>query len=324
MVMRGPSYDEASRAVWVDKAPASGELEYLVHYATLAANSHNTQAWLFSGSAKQVSILPDLSRATPVVDPDNHHLFASLGCAAENLRLAAQAEGKLADINFIPDADGSLQIILSESSVSRDPLFDAIVHRQCTRADYDGREVPANLLNALSYAAKVEGCSVIIITEPAMMQAMTDLIIAANTEQVKDPKFVAELKSWLRFNAASAIEHKDGLYSGSSGNPTLPPWIGSLMFDWVFSANSENEKYARQLKSSSGIAVFVSDRDDKAHWVQAGRSYQRFALQATALGLKHAFLNQPVEVAKYRPELAHLLGIGDKPCQDHCGDPYRK
>ena len=38
-----------------------------------------------------------------------------------------------------------------------------------------------------------------------------------------------------------------------------------------------------------------------------GRACQRFALQATALGLKHAFVNQPVEVTNLRPELAALV-----------------
>ena len=41
----------------------------------------------------------------------------------------------------------------------------------------------------------------------------------------------------------------------------------------------------------------------------AGRACQRFALQATALGLKHAFINQPVEVASLRPEMATLVGL---------------
>jgi hypothetical protein len=45
--------------------------------------------------------------------------------------------------------------------------------------------------------------------------------------------------------------------------------------------------------------------------VKVGRSYQRFALQATVLGLKHAFLNQAVEVPEFRSQLATLLGIGE-------------
>ncbi|MEO5621100.1 MAG: Tat pathway signal protein, partial [Cypionkella sp.] len=48
---------------------------------------------------------------------------------------------------------------------------------------------------------------------------------------------------------------------------------------------------------------------DPEHWVLAGRACQRFALQATALGLKHAFLNQPVEVPELRAGLAALVGL---------------
>jgi len=55
--------------------------------------------------------------------------------------------------------------------------------------------------------------------------------------------------------------------------------------------------------------VFVAEQADPAHWVQVGRACQRFALQATALGLKHAFVNQPAEVANVRPELAALVGV---------------
>ena len=86
------------------------------------------------------------------------------------------------------------------------------------------------------------------------------------------------------------------------------------MFDLLFRAGAENDKYARQLRSSAGVAIFVSERDDKDHWVRAGRACQRFALQATALGLKHAFINQPVEVTALRTQLASLLGMpGGRP-----------
>lgn len=65
----------------------------LVRQAILAASSHNTQPWKFRLERDAIAILPDLSRRCPAVDPDDHHLYASLGCAAENLILAAQATG---------------------------------------------------------------------------------------------------------------------------------------------------------------------------------------------------------------------------------------
>jgi hypothetical protein len=55
--------------------------------------------------------------------------------------------------------------------------------------------------------------------------------------------------------------------------------------------------------------VFASQKDNPEHWVLAGRACQRFALKATAMGMKHAFINQPVEVPSLRPILAALIGM---------------
>jgi hypothetical protein len=292
-------------------ARSDTDMRYLVHHAVLAANSHNTQPWLFRTGERHLEIAPDRRRETRVVDPDNHHLFASLGCAAENLSLSALAAGANADIAFVSDAAG-LRVDLERASPAKDPLFTAIRNRQCTRADYDGRGVDAANLAMLEQAAAVPGCRVILLTEKPVMEKVLDLIVAANSAQISDPAFMRELKSWIRFNAASAVATGDGLYAACSGNPALPTWLGNRLFDRVVTAKGENAKCISQLRSSAGIAIFVSDANDPAHWVQAGRSYQRFALQATLLGIKHAFLNQPVEVARFRPQLASLLGIGTK------------
>lgn len=79
-----------------DPLPASASARDLIRYATLAANGHDTQPWLFRADDRGIDILPDITRRTPVVDPDDHHLFASLGCAAENLALAAGARWRAA------------------------------------------------------------------------------------------------------------------------------------------------------------------------------------------------------------------------------------
>jgi hypothetical protein len=105
---------------------------------------------------------------------------------------------------------------------------------------------------------------------------------------------------------------RDGLFALTSGNPALPSPVGSMLFDLVVSAESENRKYLAQIASSAGLAVFVSERNDREHWVASGRAYQRFALKATALGIKHAFLNQAVEVPQVRRRLAEHLVLGER------------
>ena len=305
------TYADAVQEVWRHRSPeADGLLTYLVHYATLAANSHNTQPWRFARAGNLITLSPDSTRATPAADPDSHHLYASLGCAAENLSLAAGAAGRAAAVSFSADAGGQVHIDLAPTDAPRDRLFDAILERQCTRGLYDGRKVQARDLAALTAACAPAGCRALVIEDEAVIEQVLELSVAANTEQINDAAFRRELRSWLRFSGAHAAETRDGLYGPCAGNPAMPSVLGDLIFDFVFRAKTENDKLAAQVRSSAGLMVFASDTDDKAHWVQAGRGYQRFALQATALGVRHAFVNQPVDVPGARAELSKLLSLG--------------
>jgi nitroreductase len=305
------SMEEYNASVAATRAALSQqpEVHELIRYATLAANGHNTQPWRFRINERRVEILPDLTRRTPAVDPDDHHLFASLGCAVENLSLAAGARSRAGDISFDPANDGAVVFEFGDATNEASALFDAIPRRQSTRAGYDERPVSAADLRTLAASAAIAGVDLVLITDRPQIDRVRDLVLAGNSAQIADAAFVRELKSWLRFSPRQAFEMGDGLFSATTGNPTLPAWLGPLMFDMVFKADAENDKYARQIQSSAGIAVFVSARDDKEHWVRAGRACQRFALQATALGMKHAFINQPIEVASLRPDLAALVGL---------------
>lgn len=285
------------------------DLKDLVRFATLAANGHNTQPWRFRLADGRIDIVPDFARRTPVVDPDDHHLYASLGCAAENLSIAAAATGRPGATRFDDAGDGAVVFEFSSGVSTPSALFDAIPRRQCTRMEYDGNTASAADVSALAAAASVPGVDVVLITDRPQLDRVRDLIVAGNTAQLADAAFVRELKQWIRFNPRDALAAGDGLYGGCSGNPTLPAWLGPIMFDMAFQTQAENDKIARQMNSSAGVAVFVAAQSDRAHWVRAGQACQRFALQATALGMKHAFLNQPTEVSKLRPDLAALVGF---------------
>lgn len=284
------------------------EIVDLVRWSTLAASGHNTQPWRFGVGERVIRLYPDESRRTPVVDPDDHHLFVSLGCAAETLAIAARATGRPGDVIVAPGDDSALAYAFSPGAPVADPLFDAIPRRQSTRALYDGRAIPAADLKALEQAAAEPGVRLILLTDRAKINEARDLVVAGNDAQMADPAFMAELLRWIRFNPASAISSGDGLLAAASGNPSLPSALGRLAFASLVTAKSERERYARQMASSAALAIFVGDEADPAHWMKVGRACQRFALQATALGLKLSFVNQPVEVAALRPALAALAG----------------
>jgi hypothetical protein len=284
-------------------------LQEFVRCATLAPNGHNTQPWMFDLSPDRISIRPDFSRRTPVVDPDDHHIWVGLGCATENMVIAAAALGKHADVKVHPH---EIRVTFDSGPSSPSPLVEAIFQRQCTRADYDGQPLANDVLKDLERAADRSGVQLLLLTERARIEGVIEYVTQANSAQMRDPAFVSELKRWIRFDDSQAVSTGDGLSARSSGNPTLPSWLGGPLFSLFFREKSENDRYAKQLRSSAAVAVFVGAHSEPANWFEVGRTYEHFALAATALGIRTAFVNQPIEVPTVRSPFAGWLGIGSQ------------
>ncbi|QSP94687.1 hypothetical protein LPB19_16180 [Marinobacter salinisoli] len=307
------SYSDKAQKTWRhgNLDLATNVFTELVRYATLAASSHNTQPWRFKLERNGIWVLPDVSRRCPAVDPDDHHLFASLGCATENLMLAAQAAGLKGRCRFDASTSGVF-IEFETAPPTRSPLFDAIPHRQCCRTEYDGKPLSEADLKHIQNSGCGDGVSTLLITDTRGKALVTGYVVKGNNAQFADRAWANELKSWIRFSANEAVQTCDGLYGPAMGNPSVPRWLGLLAMKATFSANQQNSKDRRHIQSSSALAVIYSECDDIPHWIEAGRCYQRLALQVTALGLKTAFINQPVEVANLRGEFARAIGIGDR------------
>ena len=281
----------------------------LVRLATLAASSHNTQPWLFRIDNGSITILPDFSRRCPVVDPDDAHLFKSLGCAVENLVHAAGAQGHAVRVAYEDPANG-IRIHLEPSRTSKGgELFHAIPTRQCTRTVYDGKPLTAETLKRLEEAGTGTGVRTVLLTARPQLETVTEFVTRGNRTQLNDPAFRKELVSWIRFNPGEAIRTGDGLSGRTSGQPALPRWLATLIIGAVLTPKGQSDADARNIRSSAAVAVLVTERDDSAAWVETGRAYERFALQATALGIRNAFINQPNEVRPIRSQFESWLGL---------------
>ena len=290
-------------------APAApAESAELVRLATLAPNGHNTQPWRFRVGPDRIEVAPDLARRTPVVDPDDHHLHVSLGAAAETLAIAGAALGRPGEITPLPDG---LAFVHAAGAPRPDPLAAAIPRRQSTRSEYDGRPLAAGDLAGAGGGRGLPGVRTVLVTDRAALDRLRDLVVAGNDVQMRDPAFMAELKAWIRFNPREAMATGDGLLGAASGNPSVPGFLGRAFFERLITAEGENDRYARQMRSSAGCAVFLADRADPAAWRQVGRACQRFALAATVRDIRLAFVNQPVEVAALRADSPPWPGSRD-------------
>jgi len=171
-------------------------LRELIRFTTLAPSGHNTQPWRFRLGEQRFEIVPDYSRRTPIVDPDDHHLFTSLGCAAETFTIASGALGCASEVSFDAANGDTVVVSLGVAGASNSPLFEAITRRQSTRTDYDGLPLSVSELKQLAASAVIPGVDLLLITDRVQIGRVRDLIISANSVQLADPAFISELKRW--------------------------------------------------------------------------------------------------------------------------------
>jgi hypothetical protein len=291
------------------------KLTKFVEYAAKAPSGHNTQPWQFILNVNEIHIHPDMKRALPVVDSDNHALYISLGCATENLVIAANKYGFQTEVK-ISKTDKNEEFIqiklMSAESVTKDELFDFIEIRQSTRNPYTSNNVALADISLLQSSFNFDGISVLTFTTPEEINALEPFIIDGSNLQFENEKFIAELVSWFRFSEKEAKEKGDGLWTASMGLPKMNRFIGNIVMKYFVSAKSEAKRWKELINASSGFALFVADKNDVRHWVTLGRAFQRFGLTATKLNISHAHVNMPCEELKVRKKLIQKLGIGSR------------
>ncbi|WP_298584656.1 Acg family FMN-binding oxidoreductase [uncultured Kocuria sp.] len=307
------AYDDAAAALRRPD-PGSAQDRELIRLATLAASSHNTQPWTFTVAPDAITVRADRSRRCPVVDPHDAHLLRSLGCAAENLVHAAAAQGRAAEVAL--EEDGPVVVTLgAPGTAAASPLSAAIETRQCTRGSYDGSSVGPGDLAALERAGSLGRVRCFLLTAPGDLAAVAEQVASGDLAQLNDAAFRRELVSWIRFNPAAALRSRDGLTGRTAGRPPVPGPVGTVLARLLVRAGAQARTDAEQLKSSAGVAVFVAPGDDPSAWVEAGRACQRFALQAEALDIRTAFVNQPIEVPELRARFESWLGLTSERAQ---------
>jgi hypothetical protein len=66
----------------------------------------------------------------------------------------------------------------------------------------------------------------------------------------------------------------------------------------------------KKVRSSAGTVLIASATEDRSAWVRTGQVYERLALTMTALGVRSAMHNQPMEVDRVRAQFGSAVGLG--------------
>lgn len=281
----------------------------IARYASKAPSGHNTQPWKFHVAEAAITIIPDLEAALPVVDGNNRELFISLGCAAENLCMAAGYFGYTAHITECSIKGIIVKLSKNELAV-KDPLFHQIEKRQTNRSIYNGHQISDEILDRLQSVRKENGVQ-FYFTEigTPLADTITRYIMKGNEIQMKDIAFKNELLSWMRFNKKQVEATHNGLSYLVFGNPPLPRILARPIVSLFLRPKVQNKSDRRKTDSSSHFVVCTTQQDTIKEWIALGQTLQRFLLKATESGISYAFLNQPCEVKALAADLREKLPV---------------
>ncbi|MGQ9634881.1 MAG: hypothetical protein ACUVXB_11625 [Bryobacteraceae bacterium] len=167
----------------------------------------------------------------------------------------------------------SIQVRLEPSAALRGgELFQALTVRQCTKTLYDDQPLAASTLRQLDQAGQGFRARTVLLISSAQIESVVEYVRQGNLVQLSDPAFRKELLCWIRFHPREALRKADGLAGRTAGQPAVPTWVAKWIIGFVLAPRAHADLDARNIRSSRVVDVFVSDRDDKAAWVETGRA----------------------------------------------------
>ena len=325
-------------AAWQGPAPVppGGDVRrWIVAHAILAPHSHNLQSWLVDlQQPGEIMLYCDHTRLLPETDPHSRQILMSQGTFLELLHLAALQQGLRAEIDLFPHGEFDPRTppapphthhatarvrLVPDASVQPDPLFGQIFRRRTNRSAYDMRTPEPQAVQAIAAACTAPRLQTAFAL-PGDARLPEHRAIARDAWRVElvTPRTMLESLKVLRVGPREIAEHRDGL----SVNAPLPRLLAALgLFDRSQAPGPDDMAVTQQVQdfnakidATPALFAMVTEANDRATQVQAGRAYVRAQLAATAQGLSMHPLQQALqeypEQAPHYAAIHALLGAG--------------
>lgn len=282
-------------------------MRFLIRYALLAPSTRNTQPWRFRVTEDSVELHLDLSRWQRIADADQREMFISLGCALENLLIAATHFGFRTAADYLSGVDDDTPVVRVRidargvAATAPDPRFEAILLRRTNHGVYDGTPVPRDELDLLCESCTEPGLKLHWITDDAARGAVDALVMRADAVLLSSPEYRHELAGIIG--------------TGAFGTPWLLATLGRFAVSHLMPTSSFSKADHKALMSSPALGVICAPASTRQAQVRVGQVLERLYLAATLRGLALQPVSQILQLGETGDELARLVGHAGVPLQ---------
>jgi nitroreductase len=283
------------------EAPLTQRARFLLRYAVLAPSSHNSQPWEFVVEDGKIEVHADEARWLDVADQDKRELHISLGCAIENLCIAAKRFGIGFDIAYHDDSPPVIVTLYPDrnsSSGSYPELFDQITERSTNHHLFRNEPLGGSIQEKLRNCVAEDAVTLHLIDGSGREESVAELQAEADRLQMDDPEYRKELGNWIGI--------------GALGDPWLKARIGQAVVTYLDIGDREAKKNSKLIQSAPAVGVLTTESDALPARIKTGQIFERMALTATAEGIAVHPMSQILERPAMREELASLIDRDDK------------
>ena len=238
-----------------------------------------------------------------VADSDQRELHISVGCALENLLVAAEHFGYGHLVEYFPEGEDNpvACVKLNPGGKVQRPrdsvLFDMIPHRNTNHNLYDTRPISETEMARLHACCCEEGFWLFPTNEAsneAELRCKIDhLITQADAIQLTDRAYKEELAWWIG--------------QGVFGASWLMAKVTQLAVTHLNISKRQTKKDSELLLSAPSLIALGSAANDRKSQVIVGQIFERIALTAIYKGMAVHPMSQILEVPEIKAELSSLL-----------------
>jgi len=276
------------------------QLRFLVRYAILAPSTRNTQPWRFEVATNTVRQLAEFEREQAIADPGRRELYISLGCALENLLVAAEHFGFRHEVTYFPEY-GNDELVASiafqpgprPSSGRAGIPLGTIAQRHNDNGVYRSAPLSEDIRRTLE-ACRVESELRLDLTDEHLFHRwVAQLTREADRLEFADPDFREELGRCMR--------------EGAFGLPKVLSRLGSLAVSRLDLGDPLARQDQKIVSSAPLLGLISATSDTHLIHVRSGQLFERLWLRATSLGVSIHPMSQTMRHPDLRSAMAELI-----------------
>jgi hypothetical protein len=296
------------------------KIRFLLNYAIFAPSTHNSQPWLFKIKEESCEIYKDANLCLPQADPLNRDLYISIGCAIENLILAARYFGVYKDIRYYFNNNLIAEVFFCNLEEARKPnpelenFIVGIKSRVNARGIFEDKKIPEETVKEIINLNDFKDIRVDILTEKTKIEEIAKLIAKGLEIAYQKKEFREEMSRWVN---NSLSRRKEGI----PGYALKMPLLISFIFPFLIRKFDIGKKLAQlnylSVKSFSASLLISSKESSPQIWVKVGQLAERIMVYLAGKKIKSSVFVSAIEMG-LSEDLKKIFNISTEPQFHFC------